>query len=164
MRASPLKTKILENANKNPKEVIDGFYGEYRWLSNFHLVDLPYKGLIYPSSEHLYQALKVIGTNPEAAEKVRLASSPNKARLAGREVPLPTNWEEVKLSKMEETLRIKFAKETELGEMLKATGTALLEPKIWWHDCFFEKCICEKCGGKGENNLGKLLMKIRDEK
>jgi hypothetical protein len=33
----------------------------------------------------------------------------------------------------------------------------------WWHDNFYGSCTCNKCVNKGENNLGKILMKIREE-
>ena len=33
-----------------------------------------------------------------------------------------------------------------------------------WSDNFWGDCHCPKCRGiKGENNLGKLLMKIRED-
>ena len=52
---------------------------------------------------------------------------------------------------MEELLREKFASDTQLYKMLLATGNAILIECDHWGD------------GYGENNLGKLLMKIRDE-
>ena len=38
--------------------MINDFRGEYRWLSNFHLVDVEWQGHIFPSTEHAYQAAK----------------------------------------------------------------------------------------------------------
>lgn len=37
---------------------IKGFFGEYRYLSNFELGDVIYEGIKYPSSENAYQAAK----------------------------------------------------------------------------------------------------------
>jgi predicted NAD-dependent protein-ADP-ribosyltransferase YbiA (DUF1768 family) len=42
--------------------------------------------------------------------------------------------------------------------MLKATGDEELVEGNWWNDTFWGVC-----NGVGENNLGKLLMKIRAE-
>lgn len=49
-------------------------------------------------------------------------------------------------------------KNSELGNKLEATGDSLLVEGNWWHDTFWGVC-----NGFGENNLGKLLMKIREE-
>lgn len=37
---------------------IKGFFGDYRFLSNFHLCDVYFEGILYPSSEHAYMASK----------------------------------------------------------------------------------------------------------
>ena len=38
---------------------IKGFFGEYRWLSNFHICRVWFEGLCYPSSENAFQAAKI---------------------------------------------------------------------------------------------------------
>ena len=38
---------------------IKGFFGGYRWLSNFHVCDVMFEGDLYPSSENAYQAAKI---------------------------------------------------------------------------------------------------------
>ena len=63
---------------------------------------------------------------------------------------------------MEGGLRQKYAKDP-LRQMLLDTGDAILIEGNFWHDNFFGSCTCPKCGNKGQNNLGKLLMQIRDE-
>lgn len=37
---------------------ISDFRGEYRWLSNFHQVEVELDGLCFPSTEHAYQSCK----------------------------------------------------------------------------------------------------------
>ena len=32
-----------------------------------------------------------------------------------------------------------------------------------WHDVFWGKCSCPRCNGGGQNHLGKILMKVREE-
>jgi hypothetical protein len=39
--------------------LIHGFFGDYRWLSNFHSCPVYFDGLLYPSSENAYQAAKL---------------------------------------------------------------------------------------------------------
>jgi predicted NAD-dependent protein-ADP-ribosyltransferase YbiA (DUF1768 family) len=45
--------------------------------------------------------------------------------------------------------------------MLLSTGDMELTEGNWWHDNFYGSCSCVKCGGKGQNNLGKILMDVR---
>jgi len=65
-------------------------------------------------------------------------------------------WEDIRLDVMEQVQLAKFTQYPELGKKLIATGDAEL---IYNNECgdsywgVFE--------GKGENNLGKVLMKIR---
>jgi len=87
---------------------------------------------------------------------------PFEAKRVGRRCKLSADWDEIKIKVMEYTLRIKFEKGTSWYKKLMATDGEIVE---WnnWHDTFWGKCICRRCKGEGENNLGKLLMKIRDE-
>ena len=47
--------------------------------------------------------------------------------------------------------------------MLLSTGDQELIEGTWWHDKFWGICICTKCANKGDNNLGKILMTVREE-
>jgi predicted NAD-dependent protein-ADP-ribosyltransferase YbiA (DUF1768 family) len=58
---------------------------------------------------------------------------------------------------MEWGLREKF-KDEKLKEMLLQTGEEELVESNTWGDIYWGVC-----NGKGQNNLGKLLMKIRSE-
>ena len=44
---------------------------------------------------------------------------------------------------------------------LLATGEEELIEGNYWHDTCWGVCNCAKCGDKGENRLGKLLMEVR---
>lgn len=61
---------------------------------------------------------------------------------------------------MEEIVRAKFSENETLKNMLLATGDAELKEGNTWNDTFWG--IDQKTGS-GENHLGKILMKIRDE-
>lgn len=40
----------------------------------------------------------------------------------------------------------------------------MIEEIVSWHDNFWGNCTCVKCENiEGQNWLGKLLMKVRDE-
>lgn len=134
---------------------IDSFSGGWRFLSNFAPAKVEFEGEVYPTTEHAYQAAKTL--DPEQRRKIREATSPAEARRAGRDLTLRPDWEEVKVPIMEVLLRGKFASPY-MRTKLRSTGRATLIEGNTWGDVFWGVC-----GGRGENNLGRLLMKIRDE-
>lgn len=134
---------------------ICGFFNDYRFLSNFHLSPLEFSGVVYPSVEHAYQAVKT--TDKEKREAIRVTATPAIARKMGQNVVLCDDWEEVKVPIMEALLRMKF-KDPELKQKLIDTYPKPLVEYNWWGDKFWG--VYE---GRGENMLGKLLMKIREE-
>jgi len=135
--------------------VITQFQNEYRFLSNFWYMP---DGL---TVEHWYQAAKT--NDKEWKHKILNTSSPGQAKKLGRQVPLRRDWEDVKLSVMEQLLRLKFSF-PELRQHLIDTYPAELIEGNFWHDNGWGDCYCDKCKYiNGKNNLGKLLMKIRDE-
>lgn len=133
-----------------------GFFKDYRWLSNFWWCDIILDGEVYPSTEHAYQAAKTLSKIER--EGIRDSDSFSKAKELGGYCTLRLDWEEVKLNVMEEVLRQKFKKGSDLGDKLIATGDALLREDNTWNDTYWGYC-----SGVGANNLGKLLMKIRKE-
>ena len=133
---------------------IHGFFGEYRFLSNFHKIDIEYNGKIYPTSEHAYQAAKTL--DDDVSEQIRLCDTPSKSKALGMKVQLRSDWEQVKPGIMEEILNIKFS-DPLLKKRLKNTAPGQLVEDNNWGDVYWGVC-----DGIGENNLGKILMKIRD--
>ena len=135
--------------------VIDSFFGDYRFLSNFWKVDVYYEGLIYPSVEHAYQAAKTL----ERKERLVFTQIPNcaQAKKFGRNLTLRHDWDEVKLKVMKELLDEKFSFD-DLAWKLLATGDAELIEGNDWNDTYWGVCK-----GIGENHLGKLLMEKRAE-
>ena len=135
---------------------IDSFSGEYRYLSNFWLAAVTYEGKRYPSVEHAYQAAKTL----DVGERARIAglATASEAKRAGRGLRVRVDWEQVKLGVMEQCVRDKFLNHADLGAKLLATGEAELVEGNDWGDRFWG--VCE---GRGENHLGKILMKVRSE-
>lgn len=137
--------------------MIDRFDGDYAFLSNFYpsLIFDSNDGFIYPTVEHFFQAKKSLILRER--EMISKAETPGRAKRMGRKVQLRSDWEDIKLFVMEDALRRKFSK-PRFKEALLDTGDEELIEGNWWHDTFWGVC-----DGIGENNLGKLLMKIREE-
>lgn len=136
------------------KMVIDTFDGEYAFLSNFYDAEVKYNGVVYPNSEAAFQAQKC----PTRAREFANTKTPGQAKRLGRNVPLRADWKDVRIQVMEEIVRCKFIQHPKLAKKLLATGDAELIEGNWWHDCFWG--VCDEVG---ENHLGKILMKIREE-
>jgi len=135
---------------------IDLFRGKYGFLSNFWSVDITVKGKVYPSVEHAFCAAKTL--NEDEREKIRLAETPSKAKQLGKKVTLREDWEDVEIKIMELLVRKKFSQK-HMEKLLLSTGDEELIEGNWWKDTFWGVC-----DGVGENHLGKILMKIREEK
>lgn len=135
--------------------VIDSFRGEFAFLSNFYPSTLWYKGEKYPSVEHAYQAAKA--GDESTKRMIREAKTPAVAKKLGYSCQLPFDWDTMKLTIMEEIVREKF-KNPLLREMLLATDSTELIEGNTWNDKFWGVCR-----GVGQNMLGRILMKIREE-
>lgn len=145
--------------------MINNFSDDYKMFSNFYPCVIFHKGIKYPTVEHAYQASK---SNDYFFWKLISNLPADKAGLAkrrGNAIKIRPDWEKVKLVFMEELLVKKFSQEKFKNKLL-STGDEILEEGNWWHDNFYGNCMCgkkEKCRPQGENHLGKLLMKIREE-
>lgn len=135
--------------------MIDKFRGQHKFLSNFCSINIEYEGIVYPSVEHAYVAAKTL--DQDIRRQVALIASPAEAKKTGHRLTLRPGWDEIRLGIMEELLRKKFSYE-HLAGLLLATGDEELIEGNTWGDTWYGQC-----NGAGENHLGKLLMKIRDE-
>jgi ribA/ribD-fused uncharacterized protein len=146
---------------------IDEFRGRWFFLSNFYPCEIEHRGIKYPTVEHYYVAMKIKGpinykgvqlTEGDAREYVSRLPTPAAAKQFGRSIEIREEWESIKLIAMEWGLRVKFAPSTPLADMLIQTGDEELVEGNNWGDKFWGRV-----NGDGENQLGRLLMKIRDE-
>lgn len=134
---------------------INNFRGGFMFLSNFYEVPVKYNGLTFKSNEAAFQAQKTL--NQE--ERIKFTTlSPLDAKRLGRKVALRSDWEDVKIQIMYEICRAKFEQYPDLAQRLVETGDRTLIEGNDWNDTFWGVCY-----GKGENNLGKILMRIREE-
>jgi len=126
------------------------FRDEFAFLSNFFSCNVAG----FSSNEHFFQAMKTIVL--EERELIRKASTPGKAKRLGRKVTLRADWNEIRLRVMEWGLRRKFSDPVLMGKLKNIEGEIVEDND--WHDTFWGVC-----NGEGRNELGKLLMSIRDE-
>lgn len=138
--------------------MIDQFEDRYRFLSNFYICAVEYKGVVFRSSEHAYQAQKA--ARPDDFWAIVRAETPARAKQLGSSqfIQLRNDWDAIRLTVMEEVTRAKFTQHEELAKWLLATGDEELVEGNWWGDTFWGTVE-----GKGENHLGKILMKVREE-
>ena len=139
--------------NKKSK-VIDCFEKEYAFLSNFYESPITIEGLTYLSSEGAYQAMK---TNNEE-DRIEISKSlPSRAKRLGQKVELRANWDTIKVGVMFSIVYDKFVNNPVLAKKLTDTGDAILIEGNYWGDTFWGVCK-----GAGKNNLGEVLMGVRD--
>jgi ribA/ribD-fused uncharacterized protein len=126
--------------------------GRYRFLSNFYKAKIIIDNKEYATVEHYFQSMKHTGT--ELEEKIRVASTPEKAKKLAWTRELPSNWPGIKEGIMLKALRAKFSQHSKLADTLLATGNACLHEDsptdMYW-------------GVKGLDKSGKLLMIVRGE-
>jgi len=136
--------------------MIKEFQGEYRWLSNFAPVEIILGGFEYSSVEHAFMSVK-----SDDLEWKKFCSdpenTPGKIKKESRKVKLVENWEKIKLQVMKECLVQKFNQEPYKTKLLK-TKDQIIQEGNNWNDTFWGVCLKT---GRGENNLGKLIMEIR---
>ena len=152
-------------------EKITLFKDDNGFLSNFYPCHIVLDGTQYPSVEHAFQAAKakiddkITYINSEgktatmtARDCIRSVRTPGMAKRLGREIKLRPGWDDMKLEVMESLVRQKFTNDWYLAEQLLKTGNAKLIEGNWWGDTYWGVYM-----GNGENNLGKILMRVREE-
>lgn len=140
---------------------ITDFHGKFNFLSNFAIAHVVLGGLTYPTVEHAYQAAKTL--DPAKRLGIAQAPGPGAAKRMGRRLAIRPDWEDVKLDIMEELLRQKFHPLSAYGKALKATGEAeLIEGNDWGDQLWGCTFNTRTKQWEGQNLLGKMLMKLRD--
>lgn len=142
---------------------IDTFDGSYRFLSNFANFPLKINGICFPTSEHVYSAMKT--TNIEERRYIATLRSPGEAKRYGRKLAVRPEWDRrndgspgIKFDIMRHILKAKFSQHPVLAKKLLATGdTELLEGNTWG-DMIWG---VDHQTGKGANHLGIMLMDRR---
>ncbi|GJQ34682.1 MAG: NADAR family protein [Anaerolineales bacterium] len=131
---------------------------QYGAFSNFSRHPFELDGLIWPTSEHYFQAQKF--EDDEYRERIRSTPSPMIAARLGRsrKVPIRSDWEERKDEFMYRAVLAKFQAHSDLKQLLLSTGQEEIIEKTT-RDYYWG------CGanGTGKNMLGRILMQVREE-
>jgi len=156
---APFKQRINENTNA-PICFYDKSKGYYEF-TNFSPHPVKYKGNIYPTSEHLYQAFKFMNKYPEIAEHVRTCG--NQPRSAFNEAhryqkQVRPDWERVHVEMMSLAIKLKFTQHEDLRQLLLNTGNVMLV-----EDSPYDYFWGVGANNSGQNQLGKALMRLRNE-
>lgn len=164
---APVKGREFERDARHrntytPDEIL--FYDKdqpYYSFTNFSPDPVEYKGREYPTSEHLFQAMKFIEHRPNLAEHIRTHSKyPRDAFTEAQRLKLEirSDWPEVKIQVMRNVLRLKFKQHPKLRKQLIGTGDAYLI-----EDSPVDSYWGIGADKRGQNQLGKALMVIRKE-
>lgn len=169
---NPLKMyqNILQK-DYNVPDTIDSFTGEFFFLSNFYICNIEVEEISeipdssnriqtvvrrnYKSVEHAYQAMK--SDDYETRKKIACCKTPGEAKRMGRQIILSPDWDKLKYSIMQSLITLKFLQNIELKHKLILTKNFELIEGNTWGDTYWGVC-----NGVGENNLGKILMAVRD--
>lgn len=133
---------------------IPSFRGIYFFLSNFYPIEIEFEGITYPSIEYAYVASKL---NVKIRHLVLKCKTPGEAKRLGRVYTRNEINRNDAVKTMLDLLRSKFKNE-DLRKDLLATGDKEIIEYNNWGDKFWGVS-----DGEGENSLGKLIMKVRDE-
>lgn len=113
---------------------------------------------LFPTVEHYFQSAKA--KSRADALYVLSQPTPGAAKRAGRAVDMLYDWDDIKLDVMIIAIKKKFTYNNSLGLsgfLMETNPYELIEGNTWG-DTFWGVCK-----GKGENNLGKILMGRRDQ-
>lgn len=139
--------------------MITALTGKYRFLANEIACMISYENESYPSVAHAFHAAKTLDLTIRA--KIKKATRFYEVRQLGRDANPRPDWKEVRLSIMEDLLRQKF-NYPEFKKVLLSTGNEILINGNSRGETFWGAIRVEH-KWVGENNLGKLLTKIREE-
>jgi N-glycosidase YbiA len=136
--------------------IIGVFKDEFFFLSNMYLIDIVYNGIQFNSVEQAYQYHKTASSKEQM--KILKCTDPKATKKVAKTFKyVREDWKDVRLNIMYNLLWIKFNDPLLKEALLLTKGYELVEGN-WWGDEFWGVC-----NGVGENYLGKLLMKVRNE-
>ena len=134
---------------------------------NFYRCSFHFKGQSYTCSEQAYQGVKAkIYRDEQAFIEIINTDSPGLMKRIGGKVQTCENWERIKLQVMEDILTAKFSQIKELSySLLNTRPLELIEATLdefWGAGAFLGSIALEEGCWVGQNHLGKILMKVRN--
>ena len=138
-------------------DVINSFKGEYDFLSNRFGCSFVWQGIRFNNAETAFQASKF---EDEAERRQFSRQSSAKAAMKGGQITPTPEWEESKLETMMLIQIAKFTQNPSLMKQLIATGDCIIINGNNKHETYWG---VDLYSWEGENNLGKILMTIREK-
>ena len=162
-----LKPHVLcEERNKN----IVAFLGDGSPLSNFYHCEVEYEGFTYSSVEQVLQSEKADHYDDQIAHaKILHSEDPAEIKRVGKHIPvIEQHWSRESVEIVRKACRNKFLQHQHLQDYLLATEDRVLveasTDKKWGCGLHLRnKDILNSALWSGDNQLGKILMEIRDE-
>jgi ribA/ribD-fused uncharacterized protein len=134
----------------------------YGPFSNLYRRQVEFEGVVYPTSEHAYQAGKA--SKPAVRDWILAAPTPALAAMAAHGLytwDVVPNWSEIKFDRMRGVLKAKFEQHPDLAELLVSTGSKRLVEAGTVNNAVNR--LWGEVAGVGKNMLGVMLMELRAE-
>ena len=156
--------KVGPSLQKTPSGL--AFYSSSCFLSNFYPTKFYFRGQPYTSLEQGYQCTKAkIYEDEVAFEAILGAQTPAQMKQIGREIVVNQKWGNLRLVVMEDLLFAKFRQNKKIYySLLNTRPMNLIEATLdgfWGAGCLLESIALEESCWEGQNQLGKLLVKVR---
>ncbi len=145
----------MNNTSNNP---IFFYEHEFYVFSNFSSFAIEWKGKLWMTSEHVYQAEKF--TDEKIKEQIRAFRSAHEAFKFAKanKDKYQKRWHDINFSVMKKILHAKVTQHPYVKKKLLESGNRVLIEDSWRDD--FWGWGPNK---DGKNHLGKLWMEVRDE-
>ena len=150
------RNEIMSSFCYSDDNIIFGFVGNYSFLSNFYPCIIRYKDRMFKCSEAAFMSEKTLD---ESQKDLISNMNASESKKFGRKVELRADWEKVRCEIMKEVLTEKFKQNPILLNKLKQTGDKEIVEANYWNDRFWG---CDP-DGVGQNNIGKILMGLRED-
>lgn len=131
------------------------------WFSNMLECDEPfeYQGVSFRTVENFYQAMKTATDDTKTRRRIA-GMRPHAAKKFAKSLAVRPDWPGLRLRVMEYGLRRKWGPGTTWNARLLATGDDEIVEYNNWRDTYWGWDLTLM---RGENHLGRLLMRLRKE-
>lgn len=130
---------------------IDAFEGTFDFLAMDFLCDVAWDGRVFRSATHALLAAQY----PAAILDIQEAADAEAARKAAEGETEVEDWASFRLKAVERLMRDKFRRSEDFRKRVKDTGTR----DLVWENA--EDAFWGSIKGRGQNQLGRVLMDIR---
>lgn len=133
---------------------------EFYPFSNFSSFQVEWRGRLWATSEHAYQAARYVEVRPDYVDMIAAMTSAHEAYsfMRSHRVDERPNWSEEKREVMKDIVRHKLAQHAYIQQKLLETGAAQIV-----EDSPVDSYWGWGADRKGRNELGTIWMELREE-